>query len=155
MSGIDINEHEAIKENIPDDLNSLAYSAYRIPDLKRRRMFSLIIFIIILLTIILNYFFIWLDFRFSLLILSTIAIYLYFVKSKMKIKQSEVIQNIGPHIDHSLGYYSTALTFRGLLLKPVWTVIIYDHQNPPQQRSIVEIDTNTGQLINDVYTENL
>ena len=155
MRGIDIDEDEANKENIPDDLNSLAYSAYRIPDLKRRKIFSLIIFIIILLSIILNYLFIWLDFRFSLLILSTITIYLYFVKSKMNITQSEVIQNIGPHIDHSLGYYSTALTFTGLLLKPVWTVIVYDHNNPPQQRSIVEIDANTGQLINDVYAENL
>ena len=35
--GIDIQEDDANKENIPSDLNSLAYVDYRLPSLKRRR----------------------------------------------------------------------------------------------------------------------
>ena len=155
MKGININAEEADKENIPDDLNALAYGAYRIPDLKRRKIFSLILFSLVILTFSLDYIFSWLDLTYSLLILIPISIYLYFLISKTKIKQSDVIQTIAAHISHSIGYYSSALTFKGILLTPVWTVIVYDHNSPPKQRSIVEVDANTGHLINNVFSEML
>ena len=44
-------------------------------------------------------------------------------------------------------------SFKGILLNPVWTVIVYDHKNPPKEKSIVEIDSNTGKLIGQVYSE--
>ena len=155
MDGINIDEDNAKKENIPSDLNSLAHGAYRIPDLKRRKLFFLILFSLLLFTFLLDFFFNWIDFKYSLFIITPLTIYLYFLKSKTTISQSEVIQSISKHIDHSLGYYSTALTFKGLLLEPVWTVIVYDHNNPPKQRSIIEIDANTGNLVTDVYSEML
>jgi len=40
MAGINIDSDDASKENIPEDLNSLAYSAYRIPNIIRRRLIT-------------------------------------------------------------------------------------------------------------------
>ena len=61
--------------------------------------------------------------------------------------------------DSSIGYYSIALTFdfsfKFKLLKPIWTVIVYDHNNPPQKKSIVEFDSITKEIISDVYTEDI
>ena len=153
MNGININEEEAKNENIPIDLNSLAYGAYKLPDLKRRKLFFYVLLFILLTCIALNYIIIWIDLRYSIYILLITTIYIYFLNSKIKIQQTDVVEQIGQHIDHPIGYYSTALTFKGILLNPVWTVIVYDHKNPPKQKSIVEIDSNTGELIGQVYSE--
>ena len=56
MSGIDISEADASKENLPEDLNSLAYGAYRLPDLSRRRLFSYIILFFCISSFTLSYF---------------------------------------------------------------------------------------------------
>ena len=153
MEGININEKDANKENLPTDLNSLAYGAYKIPNLIRRKLFFYILSFIVLTSIVLNYFIVWIDLRYAIYLLLITTTYLYFIKSKIKIPQTGVIEKIGEHINHPIGYYSTALTFKGILLNPVWTVIVYDHKNPPKEKSIVEIDSNTGELIGQVYSE--
>ena len=62
-------------------------------------------------------------------------------------------------INHSIGYYSIALTFQFKfqlrLLNPVWTVIVYDHKNPPSLKTILEIDALNLVLIGDIYTEEI
>ena len=155
MSGINIDQTDAFKENIPEDLNSLAYSAYRIPDIKRRMLIRYTLLSILISVFIFDRIYTWINFSYAYVLLILISIYTLLLSSKMKIPQSDVIQLVGKYINHSIGYYSVALTFRGLLLNPVWTCIMYDHHNPPQNKSIVEIDANTGLLVGTVYSESL
>ena len=79
--------------------------------------------------------------------------------SNRVVTQNEVIEHIAIKIPHSIGYYSIALTFdfsfKLKFLKPIWTVIVYDHNNPPQKKSIVEFDSITKDIISDVYTEDI
>ena len=74
-------------------------------------------------------------------------------------KKNSIIEHLENIISHSIGYYSIALTFefklKPLFLNPVWTVIVYSHENPPLLKSIVEINAYSLQLINDVYTEDI
>lgn len=153
MNGININQTDAESENIPDDLNSLAYGEYEIPNISRRRISAYILSVI---SILIGLAYVLLDLKFlnyPLLIVSGITLYLYFINYRINIKQSEIIELSAKHIEHSVGYYSVALTFKGLLLSPIWTAIIYDHNKPPKQRSIVELSGTTGKLVEKVYTE--
>ena len=57
-----------------------------------------------------------------------------------------------------IGYYSIALTFLFKLkniLTPVWTAIVYSHENPPQFKTIVEINALSGRIVTEPYTENI
>ena len=53
---------------------------------------------------------------------------------------------------------SIALTFQFTfknILTPVWTVIVYSHENPPLNKTIIEINAFSGKVITEPYTENL
>ena len=41
------------------------------------------------------------------------------------------------------------------ILTPVWTVIVYSHENPPQFKTIVEINALSGEIVTEPYTENI
>ena len=34
-------------------------------------------------------------------------------------------------------------------------MIIYDHNNPPKQKSIIEFDAYTKKIVSDIYTEDI
>ena len=81
------------------------------------------------------------------------------ILSNAQENQNSIIEHLENIITHSIGYYSIALTFqfkfKPLFLNPVWTVIVYSHENPPKFKSIVEINAYNLDLINDVYTEDV
>jgi len=45
-------------------------------------------------------------------------------------------------------------TFKNILT-PVWTVIVYSHENPPLNKTIIEINAFNGKVITEPYTEKL
>ena len=155
MTGIEISQADASNENLPDDLNSLAYGAYRLPDISRRRMFSIILLIFCLVSLFLAFILNLNIFIYPSVIFFFIFLYIFSLNHRISVDQKEVVEKAAHYIDHSVGYYSVALTFKNFILNPVWTVIIYDHNNPPIDRSIVEIDANSSKLIGEVYKEKI
>ena len=157
--GININEEDVQKQNVPDDLNSLAVGSYVIPDPIRRRRFGHLVSVIAFLNLLLNYFIDWINFASTSLILFLVAIFIYLIDNRISLNQNSIIEHLENIITHSIGYYSIALTFefklKPLFLNPVWTVIVYSHENPPKLKSIVEINAYNLELINDVYTEDV
>ena len=155
--GINIDNESAEKQMVPDDLNSLAVGSYRIPNpLVRNRYFSIFIFLSLLsflLTTLNN----WINLYPASFLLILLSIFIKFIENNNIIDQSEIIEYVSDQIPHSIGYYSIALTFsfkfKIKLLNPIWTVIVYDHNNPPKQKSIIEFDAYSKEIISDVYTE--
>jgi len=91
-------------------------------------------------------------------VIAFITIFLTIINNKFKINQSEVIESVSTLISHSIGYYSIALTFNfsiKSILTPVWTVIVYSHENPPNKKTIVEINAFSGIVVTEPYTENI
>ena len=155
--GINIDNESAEKQMVPDDLNSLAVGSYRIPKpLVRNRYFYIFIFLSLLsflLTTLNN----WINLYPASFLLILLSIFIKFIENNNIIDQSEIIEYVSDQIPHSIGYYSIALTFsfkfKIKLLNPIWTVIVYDHNNPPKQKSIIEFDAYSKEIISDVYTE--
>ena len=158
VDGIEIDKDIAEETLLPDDLNSLAVGSYVVPDPRKRQQYPYIVLSVVLISFIASLMAGFVDFLPVLIILSFTAFLLFFVDNKFKIQQQEVIEKITNNIDHSIGYYSIALTFQFTfknLLTPVWTVIVYSHENPPLNKTIIEISAFSGRVITDPYTENI
>ena len=158
VDGIEIDKDIAEETLLPDDLNSLAVGSYVVPDPRKRQQYPYIVLSVVLISFLTSLMVDFVDFVPVLIILSFTAFLLFFIDNKFKIQQQEVIEKITNNIDHSIGYYSIALTFQLTfknLLTPVWTVIVYSHENPPLNKTIIEINAFSGKVITEPYTENL
>lgn len=159
VEGIDISQEDADKQIVPEDLNSLAVGSYIVPNPKRRKTFGVMLIITALISQVITSFYDWLNITVGVILVILIGIFILFIDNTINVKQSNVIENVVKHIPHSIGYYSIALTFqfmkKYLFLKPVWTVIVYDHNNPPTMKTIIEIDASTAELVSETYTESL
>ena len=158
VDGIEIDKDIAQETLLPDDLNSLAVGSYVVPDPRKRKQYPYVVLGVVLLSFITSLIIDFVSFVPVIIILSIIAFLLFLVNNKFKIQQQEVIERITNNIDHSIGYYSIALTFQFTfknILTPVWTVIVYSHENPPLNKTIIEINAFSGKVITEPYTENL
>jgi hypothetical protein len=158
VDGIEIDKDIAEETLLPDDLNSLAVGSYVVPDPRKRKQYPFVVLGVVLLSFITSLIIEFVSFVPVIIILSIIALLLFVVNNKFQIQQQEVIEKITNNIDHSIGYYSIALTFQFTfknILTPVWTVIVYSHENPPLNKTIIEINAFSGKVITEPYTENL
>jgi len=158
VDGIEIDKDIAEETLLPDDLNSLAVGSYVVPDPRKRNQYPFVVLGVVLLSFIISLIVEFVSFVPVIIILSIIALLLFVVNNKFQIQQQEVIEKITNNIDHSIGYYSIALTFQFTfknILTPVWTVIVYSHENPPINKTIIEINAFSGKVITEPYTENL
>jgi hypothetical protein len=158
VDGIEIDKDIAEETLLPDDLNSLAVGSYVVPDPRKRKQYPYVVLGVTLLSFITSLIIDFVSFAPVIIILSIFAMLLFLVNNKFKIQQQEVIEKITNNIDHSIGYYSIALTFLFTfknILTPVWTVIVYSHENPPLNKTIIEINAFSGKVITEPYTENL
>ena len=158
VDGIEIDKDIAEETLLPDDLNSLAVGSYVVPDPRKRKQYPYVVLGVVLLSFITSLIIDFVSFIPVIIILSIIALLLFLVNNKFKIQQQEVIERITNNIDHSIGYYSIALTFQFTfknILTPVWTVIVYSHENPPLNKTIIEINAFSEKVITEPYTENL
>ncbi|MDA3037555.1 MAG: hypothetical protein O3B30_04220 [Actinomycetota bacterium] len=158
VDGIEIDKDVAKETLLPDDLNSLAVGSYVVPDPSKRKQYPYVVLGVVLLIYITSLMIDFVSFVPVIIILSIVLLLLFVVNNKFKIRQQEVIEKISNNIDHSIGYYSIALTFQFTLkqiLTPVWTVIVYSHENPPSNKTIIEISAFSGRVITEPYTEKL
>ena len=158
VDGIEIDKDIAEETLLPDDLNSLAVGSYVVPDPRKRSQYPYVVLGVVLLSFITSLIIDFVSFVPVIIILSIVALLLFLVNNKFNIQQQEVIERITNNINHSIGYYSIALTFQFTfknILTPVWTVIVYSHENPPLNKTIIEINAFSGKVITEPYTENL
>jgi len=157
--GINIELDAAEKQMVPDDLNSLAVGSYNIPNpIIRNRYFYIFIFLSIISVLITNIN-TWINLYPAAVLLLLLSFFIKLIENKQIVEQKDIIEVISNSLPHSVGYYSIALTFNFnlsfKLLNPIWTVIIYDHNNPPRQKSIIEFDAYTKEIVSDIYTEDI
>jgi len=158
VDGIEIDKDIAEETLLPDDLNSLAVGSYVVPDPRKRSQYPYVVLGVVLLSFITSLIIDFVSFVPVIIILCIVALLLFLVNNKFKIQQQEVIERITNNIDHSIGYYSIALTFQFTfknILTPVWTVIVYSHESSPKFKTIVEINAFSGDIVTEPYSENL
>jgi len=71
----------------------------------------------------------------------------------VQVDESQAFAAAGRSVEFSVGHASAALRFEGFLARPVWNVLVYDAQDPPGLRALVQLDATRGTLRRDVYVE--
>lgn len=54
-----------------------------------------------------------------------------------------------------VGHASGAVTFKGWRSRPRWAMVLYSATEPPDQRALVVVDAVDGEVVEDVYVEDV
>ena len=155
MDGIRIPEEVARAEGVPDDLDSSVLGPYRFPSPLRRRRAAFVYLVGAFLA--------------ALGALAGLAPGLWAIAAgflvvaflhdraawPLLIEQEEALTTAATMVPFAVGHASAALGFVGLRSRPVWNVILYSAQDPPDRRALVRLDATTGGQVDNTYVEDL
>ena len=86
VDGIDIDQGDAERALLPDDLNSLAVGSYIVPNPNRRKFYPVYVLFVMALTYISSLLLPFINFNLSLIILLIVASMLFAINNKFLIK---------------------------------------------------------------------
>jgi hypothetical protein len=149
--GIHIPAEVAEAEGVPDELDSSIVGPYRFPDPRRRRLSGWIYLgvAVLLAGLAVNQPLMWLGVG----LLVVLAGWHLAASWPLEIDQETALAKAATHVGFPVGHASAAITFIGWRSRPRWHVVMYSADEPPTQRALVQFDAVTGDLADEVYTE--
>jgi len=149
--GIHIPREVADAEGVPDELDAGIVGPYRFPDPRRRRIAGWIYLVaaVAVGVLALGNPVIWVGAG----VLVVLAAWHLIASWPLTIEQEEALSRAATAVSFPVGHASAAVTFVGLRSRPRWHVVLYDSDDPPSRRALVEFDAVTGAPVGDVYEE--
>jgi hypothetical protein len=80
-------------------------------------------------------------------VLVVLAVYGFVAGRSMKIDESEALVAANQVVDFPIGHASAQQSWRGLLSRPIWRLLVYSAENPPKRRGLVLVDAVDGRVI--------
>jgi len=140
-------------DELPEDLDVTAYvGPYTFPNITRRRIPG-VIYTVVGLTSLVG----WLrsdngGLLFAGLLLLAVAAYHFVSAWSLRVDQTEALVIATRVVGFPVGHASAQLAWRGLRSRPVWRILVYSAETPPQTRGLVELDGVDGGVVGS-YTE--
>lgn len=150
--GIHIPRDIADAEGIPEDLDANIVGPYRFPDPRRRGLAGWMyaagaaVLVVLALTVAQRY---WI----MAALMAVLALWHFRAVWPLEIDQEKALELAASSSPFAVGHASAAVTFHGIRSRPRWSVIMYSADEPPTQRSLVQLDAVTGQEVEEVYVE--
>jgi hypothetical protein len=151
--GIHIPADVAEAEGVPDELDSSIVGPYRFPDPRRRRLSGWIYLgvAVLLAGLAVNQPLIWLGVG----LLVVLAGWHIASSWPLELDQETALAKAATYVGFPVGHASAAVTFVGWRSRPRWHVVMYSADEPPSRRALVQFDAVSGNLAEEVYTENV
>ncbi len=152
--GIHVPRDVADAEGIPEDLDANIVGPYRFPDPRRRRIAGwmyaggAVVLAGLALTVAMLY---WV----TAALMALLALWHFRAAWPLGVDQEKALEVAASLAPFAVGHASAAVTFHGVLSRPQWSVILYSADEPPTQRSLVQLDAITGAPVDEVYTESV
>lgn len=152
--GIHVPRDVADAEGMPEDLDANVVGPYRFPDPRRRRIAAwlylagAVILVGLAVTVAPLY---WV----MAVIMLALAAWHLAAAWPLEIQQERALELAAAAAPFAVGHASAAVTFHGVRSRPRWSVILYSADDPPSQRSLIQLDGVTGEPVDDVYTEDV
>ena len=155
MDGIRIPEDVAKAEGVPEDLDSGVLGPYRFPSPLRRRGAALVYVAAAVLSALGAL----AGLASGLWVISAGLLVVAFLHDRaawpLVIEQEEALTESAALVPFAVGHASAALGFVGLRSRPVWNVILYSAEEPPDRRALVRLDATTGTKLDPPYVEEI
>lgn len=156
------NEQELSEQvdELPEDLNREFSSPYEFPDNDRRRVPAVMYMVAGVAAIL-----VW-SLRGSdgVLVnqglaiggagLAAFGIYQFIAGVSLGVDENEALLLATRHLEFAVGHASGQLSWRGLLSRPTWKMLLYSAEEPPEKRALVLLDGVTGEIIDGLVEEN-
>lgn len=151
--GIHIPQDVADAEGVPDDLDSSIMGPYRFPDPRRRRLAGWIYLgvAVLLAGVAVTQPLMWL----GVALLVVLAGWHVASAWPLEMDQEAALTRAAAHVEFPVGHASAAVTFVGWRSRPRWHVVMYSADEPPSHRALAQFDGVTGQLAEEIYTEDV
>lgn len=152
--GIHVPREVADAEGIPEDLDANIVGPYRFPNPRRRVLAGWMyaggagVLVLLALTVADLY---WV----SAALMALLAVWHFRAAWPLEVDQEQALQLAASASPFAVGHASAAITFHGLRSRPRWSVIMYSADEPPTQRSLVQLDAVSGHVVDEVYTEDV
>jgi hypothetical protein len=151
--GIHIPREVADAEGIPEDLDANVVGPYRFPDPRRRRLAGWIYLILAgsLGLLAAPQPLVW----FGVALAAVLAAWHLMSAWPLNLDQEDALAKAAGEVDFPVGHASAAVTFVGLRSRPRWHVVMYSADEPPSRRALVQFDGVSGDLVDQVYVEDV
>jgi hypothetical protein len=153
---------DEIQDALPDELDVSGYvGQYTFPDIARRRIPA-----VIYLAIAAACFALWVTHRGSghvlvnsgflwvAVALALIGLYHWVAAWPLEVNQTDALVAAVRRVGFPVGHASAQLGWTGLRSRPVWRILLYSAEDPPQRRGVVLVDAVSGDDLFDFVEDN-
>jgi len=151
-----------IRDELPDELDVSGYvGQYTFPDIARRRIPAVIYLMIAGLCFLL-----WVTHRgpehvlvnegfgWVALALALVGLYQFAGAWPLKVRETDALVAAVRRVGFPVGHASAQLGWSGLRSRPVWRILLYSAEDPPQRRGVVLVDGVSGDVPFDFVEDN-
>jgi len=79
--------------------------------------------------------------------LCAFALYGLVAGTTMHVDEGEALVAAAGKVGFAVGHASAQMSWRGVLSRPVWRLLIYSNEDPPEQRAIAIVDGVSGDVV--------
>ncbi len=162
MSNPAARSDDEIRDELPSDLNAVDFAGeYEFPDNSRRRKPGFIYLGLAIACVVL-----WLTrggddavlvnngFLLAAAILGFLGVFCLTSGWKLAFDEKEALARASTAIGFPIGHASAQMAWRGLRSRPVWRVLAYSSEEPPQRRAFVVLDAVDGRPLEQLVEDN-
>jgi len=91
---------------------------------------------------------------FAAAILVAVGIYSWVSGYDTAVDEQDALVAAIKHIGFPVGHASAQMGWRGLLSRPMWKILLYSAEEPPQHRGFVMVDAVDGSILEDLIEDN-
>ena len=153
---------EEIHDELPEDLDISGYvGLYTFPDIARRRIPA-----VIYLVIAAGSFLLWVTHRgpghvlvnegflWVAVALALIGLYHLAAAWPLNVRETDALVAASGRVGFAVGHASAQLGWTGLRSRPVWRILLYSSEEPPQKRGVVLVDGVSAEVLFDFVEDN-
>ena len=149
-----------VTDDLPDDLDRLFTTPYEFPDNNRRRVPGLLYLLLAAMTIVLRLVSgddaILLNRGLMVGAGALIVIGLYHLLAALPLvhDENDALVVATRSVGFPVGHASAQLGWRGFRSRPVWKILLYSAEDPPERRGLVLVDAVTGSTVDQLVEDN-
>ncbi len=153
---------EAYRDELPEDLQPdlVDVGEYIFPNNNRRRIPAMMYLGLAVLLVLLV---LWRGsdavlvnngMYFAAAILVVVGVYSWISGYDTAVDEQDALVAAIKHIGFPVGHASAQMGWRGLLSRPMWKILLYSAEEPPQHRGFVMVDAVDGSILEDLIEDN-
>jgi hypothetical protein len=146
------------RDELPEDLDAAGYvGPYAFPNNNRRRISGVIYLATAAVCLALyavrgSAVLVDRGFLVGGLLLAAVGLYHLFSGMTLRVRETDALVAATRQVGFPVGHASAQLSWRGLISRPTWRILLYSADDPPSKRGLVLVDGVTG-LVGDYLVE--